>query len=80
MRRMKKKMIVIEDNDFPVDVACKIIKGIKKNEPTPLMRSFVKDLTGKDCADEVDMFSLEEIKEIAEYLMVYCKSHKEEGD
>lgn len=39
-----------------------------------------KIITGtKQYNDTVDMFDLEEIKEIADYLMVYYESHKE-GD
>lgn len=56
-------MIEINDTDLPITVAEKIITGTK-----PYVAS-----------DTVDMFSLEEIKEIADYLMMYYESHKE-GD
>jgi formylmethanofuran dehydrogenase subunit B len=58
-------------------VAEKIIKGVKPNNPTPLMKSIAKAVTGNEHAsDSVDMFDLEEIKEIADYLMVYYEAHK----
>lgn len=70
-------MIQINDNDLPITVAEKIIKGVKLNNPTPLMKAFAKAMTGDEHAGEnVDMFDLEEIKEIADYLIVYCESHK----
>lgn len=73
-------MIQINDNDMPITAAEKIIRGTKPNNPTPLMRSLAKAVTGDDHAGEsVDMFSIEEIKEIADYLIVYYESH-EDGD
>ena len=70
-------MIQISDNDLPITVAEKIIKGVKPNNPTPLMKSIAKAVTGNEHAsDSVDMFDLEEIKEIADYLMVYYEAHK----
>ena len=73
-------MIEINDTDLPITVAEKIITGIKPYNPTPMMKAMVKAITGSETAsDTVDMFDLEEIKEIADYLMVYYESHKE-GD
>ena len=70
-------MIQINDNDLPITVAEKIIKGIKPNNPTPLMKSLAKAVTGDEHAsDSVDMFDLEEIKEIVDYLMVYYQAHQ----
>ena len=73
-------MIEISDTDLPITVAEKIINGTKPYIATPLTKAVVKALTGSETAsDTVDMFSLEEIKEIADYLMMYYESHKE-GD
>ena len=70
-------MIQINDNDLPITAAEKIIKGIKPNNSTPFMKSLAKALTGDEHAsDSVDMFDLEEIKEIADYLIVYYEAHK----
>ncbi len=70
-------MIQINDNDLPVTAAEKIIRGVRPNNPTPAIRAFAKAITGDEHASEtVDMFNLEEIKEIADYLMVYYESHK----
>lgn len=73
-------MITINDNDLPITVAEKIIKGTKPYNPTPLAKAVAKAITGNENdVNEIDMFSLEEIKEIADYLMVYYNNH-ENGD
>ncbi len=70
-------MIEIKDTDLPITVAEKIITGTKPYISTPLTKAVAKILTGDEKAgDTVDMFDLEEIKEIADYLMVYYESHK----
>ena len=56
-------MIEIKNTDMPITVAEKIITGTKP---------YVAAL-----AVTIDMFSVDEIKEIADYLMVYYESHKE---
>ena len=69
-------MIQIEDMDLPITVAEKIVKGVKPYNPTPLMKTLTKAVTGDESAsDTVDMFTLDEIKEISDYLMVYYNSH-----
>lgn len=71
-------MIEINDTDLPITVAYKIITGTKPYVATPLTKAFVKAITGSETAsDTVNMFGLEEIKEIADYLMVYYENHKE---
>lgn len=70
-------MIQINDNDLPITVAEKIINGTKPNNPTPFMKSLSKAVTGYEHAgDTQDMFDVEEIKEIADYLMVYYQAHE----
>lgn len=70
-------MIQIYDNDLPITAAEKIIRGVRPNNPTPLMKSLATAVIGDEHASEnVDMFDLEEIKEIADYLIVYCEAHK----
>ena len=74
-------MIMIEDTDLPITVAEKIITGMKPYVATPLTKAVVKAITGSDSdSEKIDMFSVDEIKEIADYLMVYYESHKEVGD
>lgn len=69
-------MFEINDNDLPIVVAQKIISGTKPYNPTPIQKSIAKAITGDEHAsDTQDMFDLEEIKEIADYLMVYYNSH-----
>lgn len=73
-------MIQIEDNDLPIDVARKIITGTKVVELTPSVKAMRKVITGVDeDKSTYDMFDLEEIKEIATYLLVYYSMH-ENGD
>ena len=67
-------MIQIEDKDLPITVAEKIITGTKPYNPTPTMRALSKAITGEENNTQ-DMFSLEEIREIAEYLMAYYNNH-----
>lgn len=73
-------MIQINDSDLPIEVAQKLVTGTKIVTLGPLSRSIKKAITGEDSEEaEEDMFSLEEIKEIADYLMVYYEAHKD-GD
>ena len=75
-------MITIDDNDLPITVAEKIVTGTKPFEPTPFMRALGKAVTGSEHAcDTVDMFSLDEIKEISDYLMIFFyKRYLEESE
>lgn len=69
-------MIRIEDDDLPITAAQKIIRGVKPNNATPAVKALTKAITGSDeAAETMDMFSIEEIKEIADYLMVYYNAH-----
>lgn len=72
-------MIQINDYDLPITVAEKIINGTKEITLSPLGVALRKAVTGEseDNNDKsiVDMFELEEIKEIAGYLMVYYRAH-----
>lgn len=71
-------MIEINDTDLPITVAAKIIAGTKPYAATPLTKAVVKAITGSETAsDTVDMFDLEEIREIANYLMVYYEFQKD---
>jgi len=71
-------MIEINNTDLPITVAEKIITGTKPCVATPLTKAVVKAITGSETeSGTADMFCLEEIKEIADYLMVYYESHKE---
>ena len=73
-------MVQIEDYDLPIDVAKKITTGTKVITLSPIAKSLRKAVTGIDEKEStIDMFDLEEIKEIADYLMVYYNSHLE-GD
>ena len=56
-------MIEINDTDLPITVAEKIITGTKP---------YVTALKVT-----IDMFSVDEIKEIADYLMLYYENNKE---
>ena len=69
-------MIIIYDNDLPITAAKKIITGVKSHHPNPVQKAFSVMLSGDETAgDTIDMYSSEEIKEIADYLLVYYNSH-----
>jgi len=73
-------MIQINDNDLPITAAEKIINGTKPYNTPDYMKAIVKAVTGDEhSSDTQDMFELDEIKEIADYLMVYYEAH-ENGD
>lgn len=67
-------MIEINNDDLPITVAQKIINGVKPI--SELQNAMCKALVGMDSKGQ-DMFCVEEIKEIADYLMVYYEAHKE---
>jgi len=75
-------MIQINDNDSPIIVAQKIIHGIKAVPVTPARAIGEILTTGKapkvGHEIKVDMFTDEEIREIAEYLLTYWKYHGED--
>ena len=71
-------MIQIDDYDLPIQVAEKIIGGTKDVLASILDKAAYRAFIGKELGETVskDMFDLEEIKEIADYLMVYYEAHK----
>lgn len=82
-------MITISDNDLPITVAEKLITA-KKDSDSPLSKAiFTASYTlangrspTKEELDESkqDLFTDDEIEEIAQYLMVYVERHKEENN
>jgi len=70
-------MIQINDFDLPIQAAEKIIAGTKDVPASKLDKAAYKAFAGKEIGETVhrDMFELEEIKEIANYLMVYYQAH-----
>ena len=70
-------MIQIEDDDAVIAVAHKIIHGTKKADMTPAKKIGIIIATGKAPEEEYeeDMFSLSELRELADYLTIYCKHH-----
>lgn len=71
-------MIQINDFDLPIQVAEKIIGGTKEVPASMLDKVAYRSFTGKEIGETAhrDMFDLEEIKEIADYLIVYYEAHK----
>lgn len=73
-------MIQIEDDDAVIAVAHKIIYGTKKADMTPAKKIGIIIATGKAPEDEEEyeeeMFSLSELRELADYLTTYCKHHE----
>ena len=75
-------MIQIEDNDSPITAAQKIIHGTKAVEATPAMRLGAALTFGPvpEIGEKLEayMYSDAEIREIADYLLTYCKYHEED--
>lgn len=71
-------MIQIDDFDLPIQAAEKIISGTKKVPASILDKAAYRAFTGKELEGMAyrDMFELEEIKEIAGYLIVYYEAHQ----
>lgn len=69
-------MIEIKDSDLPITVAQKIIAGTKPLTLNPMQKAAAKALTGIEPDGTTDMFSLDEIDEIADYLKKYLEHHK----
>lgn len=69
-------MIEIKDDDLPITAAAKIIAGTKPVTLGPMMKAAAKALTGIEHDGTADMFSLDEIEEIADYLKTYVEHHK----
>lgn len=70
-------MFVVNDKDMPITVAQKIITGTKPSLASEISKAIAKTITKDETAGEtVDMFSLEEIKEISDYLKTYYESHQ----
>ncbi len=71
-------MIQIDDYDLPIQAAEKIIGGTKDVPAGMLDKVAYRAFTGKEIGETVsrDMFDLEEIKELADYLIVYYEAHK----
>lgn len=68
-------MIVINNRDLPITVAEKIVYATKTYDASPPLKAITKAITNEDKPKE-DMFTLDEIKEIADYLIVYYENHK----
>ena len=67
-------MFVINDRDLPITVAQKIITGTADYEATEFQKNVLRAITGTEDTSR-EMFTLDEIEEIAKYLMTYVESH-----
>lgn len=70
--------IQINDFDTPIEVAQKIINGTMEVEANMVDKAMMRAFGGKE-VDKIrrTLFDLEELKEIAGYLLVYYNAHKE---
>ena len=77
-------MIQINDDDSPITAAQKIIHGIKAAPWTPASQIGYILANGEapkeDAVYEVDMFSLSDIREIADYLLTYYRYRQEDDE
>lgn len=73
-------MIEIQDYDEPIVVAEKLINARTKRKCGSFDKIIQKAFTGKEMDEvECDTFSDDDLREIAEHLLVYVK-HEEGGD
>ena len=74
-------MIRIKGYDTPIEAARKIIEGtsVYEYEVSEILKATTKALTGKEYQNrhEERIFSLEDIKEIADHLIAYYNAHIE---
>lgn len=71
-------MIQIDNTDTPIEVAQKIINGTVEVEANMVDKAMMRAFGCKE-VDKIRraLFDLEELKEIAGYLLVYCNTHNE---
>lgn len=76
-------MIQIDDYDLPITAAEKIIRGTRPAIRSALAQAVVNSMIKNGIVpqdkvgyDTEDMYELEELEEIAQYLTVYCQTHK----
>ena len=71
-------MIKIDNTDTPIEVAQKIINGTMEVEANMVDKAMMRAFGCKEVEKiRRALFDLEELKEIAGYLLVYCNTHKE---
>ena len=75
-------MIQINDDDLPITVAEKIIKGVKEVHADVFTRAFCKGITGQDCGETIkaDIFDDDDIREIADHLYAYLREKRVEEE
>ena len=72
-------MIVINDNDAPIEAAKKIIYGTKPNNASDMVKALAKAITNDNAAGEtIDMYSRDDIKEIRDYLNVWLDNNEDD--
>ena len=68
-------MIQIEDYDMPIVAAEKIIRGKRPYNPNLLQKAILY-APGEKIEDKTeDMYEVSELREIADYLYVFCNAH-----
>ena len=71
-------MIQIDNTDTPIEVAQKIINGTMEVEANMVDKAMMRAFGCKKVEKiRRALFDLEELKEIAGYLLLYCNTHKE---
>lgn len=74
-------MIQIDNTDTPIEVAQKIINGTMEVEANMVDKAMMRTFGCKEVNKiRRALFDLEELKEIAGYLLVYCNTHKGGAD
>lgn len=70
-------MIQIDNTDTPIEVAQKIINGTMEVEANMVDKAMMRAFRCKEVEKiRRALFDLEELKEIAGHLLVYCNTHE----
>jgi hypothetical protein len=82
-KKIKKeiKMIKIYENDEPIEVAAKLITAtVKLKAKASALDIVMARAAGREAAEEVDVqiFDKQELKAIAEHLLIYVRNEDEE--
>ena len=71
-------MIQIEDYDMPIVAAEKIIRGQRPYNPNLVQKALLSAVGEKTDDHTEDMYSVSELREIADYLYVFCNAHADD--
>lgn len=72
---MKKTVIEINERDLPITIAEKLISATVERDENDVAYKLIKCLGGTESDAAVDFLSVDDLKEIADYLYVYVNAN-----